>query len=246
MSVDVKSFLKSPLKVGACLTATVTLVGTVYALTHPRSMVKRAESAQLVQANRCRIEVFDEKPPLNVREAPIERPGNIVDSLDNGEVLTVVAEQDGWLRISAPTVGWVYEKLTRKTCDSDPPAATLVRKRINDPVLATLPDEPGTRLYREAISQYQSGNLPGAIALMRSISADSAAYRHAQTALKTMPQAWNQAKAKYETARAAEKQNRWGEILVIATDYPDIRHWRERLAPIVKKATRMHHFTSNP
>ncbi|BAU11606.1 bacterial SH3 domain family protein [Leptolyngbya sp. NIES-3755] len=245
MSVNVKTFLKSPLQVGACLTATVTLVGTVYALTHPRSMVKRAESAQLIQANRCTTVVFDDQPPLNVRQAPNDRSGTIVGALDNGEVLTVVGEQNGWLRITAPTVGWVYENRTRKTCEGDPPDATLTRKQVNDPVLATLPNEPGTQLYREAISQYQSGNLTGAIALLRSISADSAAYEPAQIALKTMPQTWNQAKAKYNTALAAQEQRRWGDVIVIATDYPDIRHWREKLAPIVKKATRMHHFTTN-
>lgn len=244
MSVNVKTFLKSPLRVGACLTATVTLVGTVYALTHPRSMVKRAESAQLIQASRCTTIVFDDQPPLNVREAPNDRSGTIVGALDNGEVLTVVGEQNGWLRITAPTVGWVYEKRTLKTCEGDPPAATLTRKQVNDPVLATLPNEPGTQLYREAISQFQGGNLTGAIALLRSISKGSAAYRQAQIALKTMPQTWDQAETKYENARAAEKQSRWGDILVIAMDYPDIRHWREKLAPIVKKATRMHHFTT--
>lgn len=245
MSVNVKTVLKSPLVVGAGLTAMVTLLGTVYALTQPRSLMNRAESAQLIQANGCTTVVFDDKPPLNVRESPIEQPGNIIASLNNGEVLTVEREQNGWLKISAPTAGWVYQNLTRKTCDGDAPAATLVRKRINNPVLATLPDQPGTRLYREAISQFQGGNLTGAIALLRSISADSAAHRPAQTALKTMPQAWDQAERKYKNARAAEKQRRWADILVIATDYPDIRHWREKLAPIVRKATQMHHLTAS-
>ncbi|MBW4443321.1 MAG: SH3 domain-containing protein [Plectolyngbya sp. WJT66-NPBG17] len=244
MSVNVKTILKSPLMVGACLTATVTLAGTVYAVTHPRSMVKRAEAAQSVQAS-CKTIVFDAKPPLNVRDTPIERSGNIVASLENGEILTVIGEHDGWLKISEPAPGWVYENLTRKTCASDPPTATLTRKRITDPVLATLPDEPGSRLYREAVSQFQSGNLTGAIALARSVSADSAAYPQAQIALKTMPQSWDKARNKYGTALEAEEQNRWNEILKITTDYPDIRYWREKLAPIVKKAIRMQYFSAN-
>ena len=236
MSVNVKTILKSPLMAGACITATVTIAGTLYAVTHPRSMVNRAESAQTVQAKRCKTVVFDAKPPLNVRDTPVERAGNIVASLDNGEILTVVAEREGWLQISAPTAGWVYQNLTRETCDNDLPAAALSRKRTSDPNLATLPSDEGSRLYRESVSQFQAGNLTGAIALAKAVSADSAAYPQAQIALKTMPQTWNQAEAKYSNAREAAQQSRWSDILQIVAEYPDIRFWREKLTPIVKQA----------
>lgn len=236
MSVNVKTILKSPLMVGACITATVTLAGTLYAMTNPRSMVKRAESAQTVQATRCKTVVFDAKPPLNVRNMPVERSGNVVASLNNGEILTVVAEHEGWLQISAPAAGWVYQNLTRETCKNDLPAATLTRKRTTDPTLAMLPNDEGSRLYREAVSQFQAGNLTGALALAKAVSADSPAYPQAQIALKTMPQTWDQAESKYTTAREAAQQSRWSDILQIVAEYPDIRFWREKLTPIVKKA----------
>lgn len=242
MSVNLKTILKSPLMAGACLTATVTLVGTMYALTHPRSMVKRAEANPSEQATSCKTVVFDDKPPLNVRATPAVQPGNIVASLDNGETLTVVGAQNGWLKISAPVTGWVYQNLTRQRCESDPPVARLSSRRGVDPALERLPDELGTRLYREAVSQFQAGNLPGAIKLAQMISADSAAYPHAQTALKMMPQTWNQAEFQYRKAVNAEKYSRWNDVLKIAVEYPDIRYWRERLAPIVKKAIRMQYF----
>lgn len=245
MSVNLKTLLKSPLMVGACLTATVTFVGTVYALTYPRSMVKRAELSQTEQSASCKTVVFDDKPPLNVRATPTVQPGNIVGSLNNGETVTVVGEQDGWLKISAPAVGWVYQNLTRKACAGDPPTARLSHRRVVDPVLATLPDEPGTWLYREAVSQFQAGNLQGAIALARRISSDSAAFPHAQTALKIMPKTWDQAKLQYENAVNADRQSRWNDVLRIATEFPDIRYWREKLAPIVKKAIRMQYFAES-
>ncbi|MBD1824745.1 SH3 domain-containing protein [Cyanobacteria bacterium FACHB-DQ100] len=245
MSVNLKTILKSPLMVGACLTATVTLVGTMYALTHPRSMVKLADSSPSGQATSCKTVVFDDKPPLNVRATPAVQPGNIVASLNNGETVTVVGEQDGWLKISAPTTGWVYQNLTRQKCEGDPPAARLSSRRVVDPALEVLPDESGTRLYREAVSQFQAGNLPGAIKLAQMISADSAAYPHAQTALKIMPQAWDQAKVQYQKAVNAEKQSRWNDVLKIAIKYPDIRYWREKLTPIVKKAIRMQYFAES-
>lgn len=243
MSVNVKTILKSPLAVGACITAVMTVSGTLYAVAKPKATINSTESANVIQtvAQDCQTIVFDDKPPLNVRSAPIEKVGNIVGSLQNGIVVTVIGRRDGWLQISQPVVGWIYEKLTRETCESDGPVATLSRKRVNDPALASLPNDPGSRLYRESLSHFQAGNLNGAIALAKAVPANSAAYPQAQSALKTMPKSWDKAVTQYSTALAAEEQNRWSDILKIATNYPDIRYWREKLTPIVKRAIQMQH-----
>jgi hypothetical protein len=248
MSVNVKTVLKSPLAVGACITAVITVSGTLYAVAKPKAMLSSAESANVIQtvAQDCQTVVFDDNPPLNVRSNPIEKAGNIVGSLQNGVVVTVIGGKDGWLQISQPIVGWIYENLTRQTCESDGPIATLSRKQVNDPALANLPNDQGSRLYRESLSHFQAGNLSGAIALAKAVPANSAAYPQAQSALKTMPKSWDKAVTQYSTALQAEEQNRWNDILKIATNYPDIRYWREKLTPIVKRAIQMQHDFSEP
>ncbi|MCU0552120.1 MAG: SH3 domain-containing protein [Leptolyngbya sp. Prado105] len=243
MSVNVKTILKSPLAVGACITAVITVSGTLYAVAKPKAMVSSAESANMIQtsADDCKTIVFDDKPPLNVRANPIEQAGNIVGSLRNGDVVTVIGGRDGWLQISQPVVGWIYEKLTRQRCESDGPVATLIRKRVSDPALENLPNDSGSRLYRESVSHFQAGNLRGAIELAKAVPADSAAYPQARTALKTMPQTWDKAKTQFLTAVEAQEQSRWNDVLKIATNFPDIRYWREKLTPIVKRAIQMQH-----
>lgn len=220
--------LKSPLAIGAGITAIITVAGIVYAIFDPRPAAPSAQS--------CKIVVFDPKPPLNVRSTPVERSGNIVATLNNGDVLSVVGERDGWYEISAPAAGWVYQNLTNEVCDSSTPTAVLSQRPLADP---TLPDDSGSRLFQQAISQFHAGNLKGAIALASLVPATSPAYDQAQSALKTMPKSWRQAESKYKTAQQAHRENRWSDILKIAAEFPDIRFWREQLAPLVKEAIRM-------
>jgi uncharacterized protein YgiM (DUF1202 family) len=242
MSVNVKTILKSPLAVGACITAVVAVTGTFYAIANQKTSVNGfGLKAIQASADDCKTIVFDDKPPLNVRATPIEKTGNVVGSLQNGDVVTVIGAKGDWLQINAPVVGWIYKNLTRRDCASDAPVATLTQDEASDPTLVGLPNDSGSRLYLKSLAHFQAGNLNGAIALARAVPVNSAAYPKAQTALKTMPQAWSQAKTQFSTAQQAEQESRWSDILKIAMNYPDIRYWRERLTPIVKKASQMQH-----
>jgi hypothetical protein len=235
MSVSVKRLLNSPLMVGACMTTVITVTGTVYALFYPRSPQAIANADPALQATNCKTVVFDPEPPLNVRSEPIEQSGNIIGKLPNGEVLSVVGKANGWVKINAPMVGWVYQNLTKESCDGTPVAVLTPKPPLPDARLAP-PNDKGSRLYAEAEFHFQQGNLKGAIALAKAVPKDSLAYDQAQTALNMMPKIWKQAQAKYHTAKQAGKDNQWNEVLVIAKDFPDIRFWREQLAPIVRQA----------
>lgn len=60
--------------------------------------------------------VADPNPPLNVRSSPTITPDNIIDRLENGIWLSVVATKDGWFQISDPLKGWVAKDLTESSC----------------------------------------------------------------------------------------------------------------------------------
>jgi hypothetical protein len=62
----------------------------------------------------CRRVVNDPEPPLNVREGPDNSFG-IVDTLENGTEVNVVANSGGWLQIDSPVSGWIFEDNT--TCE---------------------------------------------------------------------------------------------------------------------------------
>lgn len=59
--------------------------------------------------------VDDPNPPLNVRSIP-STAGTIVGQLRNGLMVSVTAEQEGWLKISEPA-GWISKQRTQSGCN---------------------------------------------------------------------------------------------------------------------------------
>ncbi len=60
--------------------------------------------------------VDDPAPPLNVRSTPEVIPNNIVGQLENNTFLLVLEQQNGWLKIRDPILGWVAQNRTRSSC----------------------------------------------------------------------------------------------------------------------------------
>ncbi|MEG5035384.1 SH3 domain-containing protein [Microcoleus sp. AT3-D2] len=68
----------------------------------------------------CKISqavVSDPNPPLNVRSIPQVRGSNIVGRLKNNTFVSVVEEQNGWLRINDPP-GWIAKNRTESSCSN--------------------------------------------------------------------------------------------------------------------------------
>jgi uncharacterized protein YgiM (DUF1202 family) len=237
----VNGVLKSPLGIGVCITAVVTVAGTIYAVLSPRSDSVSIQSTAIATATKpdCRTLVNDPQPPLNIRSSPVELKDNVVGQVKNGEMLTVVGGNETWFQVSSPVQGWVDQSLTKTVCGT---AAQMdgSKSQIDRPIALVQKDQ-GDRILTSAISVYQAGDLQGAIALVKTIPSSSSAYPKAQVKLKEMPSEWKQAQLLYNTAEKALKQSQWEVVLKLVDEFPDIRFWREKLAPLVKKAIQLRH-----
>ncbi|NJR50314.1 MAG: SH3 domain-containing protein [Leptolyngbyaceae cyanobacterium CSU_1_3] len=238
----------NPLIVGACITAVVTVAGTFYAVLNPRSDGSRSsvQSTAIATATNphCRTIVNDPQPPLNVRSEPAELTNNVVGQVKNGEMLTVRGGNEAWFEVSSPVQGWVDQALTKTVCGS---AEQINEERSKAAQIAAKPiEDQGDRILASAIAIYQAGDLPGAIALAKTIPSSSSAYPKAQARLKTMPSDWKHAQSLYAKAEKALKQSQWEIVLKIVDNFPDIRFWRERLAPLVKEAIQLRHAMQSP
>ncbi len=236
MAFRVNQILKSPLLVGGCVTAVITLAGTVYVFLNPRPNpsiasqppMQPSSDTSIAAFNGCLTIVNDPQPPLNVRAAPSDRFNNIVGTVQDGEPVTVVGRQEGWLRVSTPISGWVDQSLTKTICDKAEQAELTKASAMK----AT----GGERILADAIADYQSGDLNSAIKLLKTIPEDSPVYAHAQVALNTMPTQWKRAKSLYGNAQVALRENRAADVLKLVKEIPDIRYWREKFTPLVKQA----------
>ena len=179
----------------------------------------------------CQTIIADPKPPLNVRSSPVVASDNMIGRLPNGTTLSIVDENEGWLRINAPLQGWVYKELTVTSC--------VNLSNVTTPTITSSTGKPpmdeGTQLFAIATEQYQSGNLNNAIALAKTVPSNSPAYPAAQTAIVQWADQWNRAEETYYSAQKAFREGREQEVIAKVNGYPEIRYWKEKMAPLVHK-----------
>lgn len=79
-----------------------------------------SDNNNLNQVERCETtmaKINDSNPPANVRSQPNADSATVVGTLKNGTYVTVTDSNDGWLKISTPTKGWVSKKIALSGCN---------------------------------------------------------------------------------------------------------------------------------
>ena len=253
-----KAALTSPLTVGTWFTVSVTLLGVGYAVLYPKpsqsspiktESLKNPSILELAKSGKCQTIVRDPNPPLNVRSSPVTAKDNVIGTLKNGTVLTVVNENEGWLQIDKPNRGWIYQDLTVTTCNTSgqtsnaPIAITAENHPASEaPVPDALPTttEPialsGDALLNAAQDRFQAGDLQGAIDRLKQVSSEDLNHSRAKSLLKQMPEDWRAALSTYHEAEAAIQSRRPHVVLSLVEKIPDIRYWRAKMTPLVKQA----------
>ncbi|MEB3295365.1 MAG: SH3 domain-containing protein [Synechococcales bacterium] len=234
-----KSSSSTPLVFGIWFTAGITLGGIGYATLKPKasqSMIYPPNSStQFVKASHCRTIVTDPQPPLNVRSSPVVAPDNVVGHVNNGTQLAVVGENEGWLQISAPLQGWVYQELTITHCN---PQGQM--QQVLQPAGLESPAPRMAIVNRHRLTQaraaFHAGDLTGAIAHLNAVSKADPDHAQAQVLLRTMPAQWQQAEVAYQVAQKALAAQNPQAVLAAVQRVPDIRYWRSRMAPLVQAA----------
>jgi hypothetical protein len=87
-----------------------------------------------------------------------------------------------------------------------------------------------------AYDRFAAGQLQPALALLQSVPSSDATYPQAQAAYQTMSTQWQQGHTAYQSARRAIAQGQWQVALSQVKQVPDVRYWREQMAPLVQQA----------
>ncbi len=121
--------------------------------------------------------------------------------------------------------------------------ANLPDRKPAQPPLET--DEPqisdnGPQILTRATRKYQSGDLQGAIALLKSIPSTSSVANQADDAITQWQQDWAQAKAKLNDIQKALAENEWDKVLADQQDpdFPNIKYWRDQVSQLSKEAAK--------
>ncbi|HAX84913.1 MAG TPA: serine/threonine protein kinase [Cyanobacteria bacterium UBA11370] len=190
---------------------------------------------------------------LNVRSQP---NGDIVSLVKKGTTLTTIGTgQNGWVEISSPSKGWVYQKYinctsAEPTIAQTKPSPTRVETTpsptpIQTPKPTKSPDKPkpadnDVRTLVKAAEKYQQGNLKEAIADAQSILPTSPAFKEAQAKIEQWEQEWSDAKTKFDKIQQAYDEGRYVDVLIYASDsnFPEQRYWREKLNQLIRDASK--------
>jgi hypothetical protein len=233
--------LKFYLWVGTSFAAVSVVSASAYILLSLKTAnsTSRVATSTTVQTLSCVTIATDPKPPLNIRSSPIVAPDNIIGKVRNGTELTVVDENEGWLRIRTPFDGWVYKELTVTSCT---PKTQVTTTQTTSGLVAKskLPakGDRGEEIFKEATDQYHAGNLDKAVQLANSISESSPAYTHAQATVPVWQRDWRLAETRFASAQKALEAGQWQEVINQVSGFPENRYWRGKLAPLVKEAIR--------
>jgi hypothetical protein len=160
-------------------------------------------------------------------------PDNLISTVPNGTLLQVTAENQGWLKIQSPLEGWVSQALTATICDRPGMGVTPVVATPAEPIR---PLSPTLQVIAKAQERFQAGQLSAALALLQTVPPSDVAYAQAQSLVQTMTLQWQQGQRAYQAAQGASQQRQWQDVLEQVRQVPDIRYWREQMAPIVKQA----------
>jgi serine/threonine protein kinase len=102
---------------------------------------------------------------------------------------------------------------------------------VNNP-----PTYSETETLYKATENYQAGDLPGAIALAKSIPSYSNIYPEAQATIEEWQQQWRQAAEQYSLAETAFNEGRWSDVITATTTVPDILYWQSKIDQLVQQA----------
>ncbi len=217
-----------PLIVGTWITVAVTLLGCGIAILRPKAVAKVSPltpAAQMALQPNCQTVATDPQPPLNVRSEPNATSSqNIIGTVRNGTLLTVVTAEPGWLKITHPLSGWVYESLTFTRCTA-----------ANVPPMS-VEHHPTLGILDSADDYFRAGDLQAALSLLQSVPPTDMTYPKAQVAYQVMTEQWHQGNLAYQAAQAASATGQWQAVLRQVPKVPDVRYWREKMAPLVKRA----------
>ncbi|WP_017319199.1 serine/threonine protein kinase [Mastigocladopsis repens] len=100
-------------------------------------------------------------------------------------------------------------------------------------------EEGGSEVVEQAKEKYESGDLQGAIALLRTITSNHTAVQQTTEMISQWQQDWVKAEAVFKDLDTAFAEGQWDKVLAYKDHpekLPNIEYWRNKLEPIFKQA----------
>ncbi|KAB8317625.1 protein kinase [Tolypothrix campylonemoides VB511288] len=100
-------------------------------------------------------------------------------------------------------------------------------------------DDNGSQVVEKAKNKYESGDLQGAIALLRTITSNPTAIKETTEMISHWQQDWTKAEALFKDLDTALAEGQWDKVLAYKDHpekLPNIQYWRNKVEPLFQQA----------
>ncbi|ARV62469.1 serine/threonine protein kinase [Nostocales cyanobacterium HT-58-2] len=158
---------------------------------------------------------------------------------DKGIAMKTVDDNDliGNRPTPKPKVKPVTDTTTSPSPESEQSGATKTLS-AGKPKPSTL-DNNGSKVVEQAQKKYESGDLQGAIALLKTITANPAAAKETAEIISHWQQDWSKAETLFKNLNTAFAEGQWDTVLSYKDhpeQLPNIQYWRSKLEPLFQQA----------
>ncbi|MGH7999930.1 MAG: serine/threonine protein kinase, partial [Brasilonema sp.] len=101
------------------------------------------------------------------------------------------------------------------------------------------PEKGGSKVVEQAKQKYESGDLQGAIALLKTITANPTAVKETTEMISQWQQDWSKAESLFKDLDTAFADGQWDKVLAYKDHpekLPNIEYWRNKVEPLFKQA----------
>ncbi|MDF5722224.1 MAG: protein kinase [Rhizonema sp. PD37] len=100
-------------------------------------------------------------------------------------------------------------------------------------------DDNDTPVMQQARKKYESGDLPGAIALLKSVATPANGVKDGPEMIAEWQKDWKKAESLFNDTNTALAQGKWDKVAAYKEHpekLPNIQYWRDKLEPLLKQA----------
>ncbi|MDF5730285.1 MAG: serine/threonine protein kinase [Rhizonema sp. PD38] len=100
-------------------------------------------------------------------------------------------------------------------------------------------DNNATPVMQQARKKYESGDLPGAIALLKSVASPANGVKDGPEMIAEWQKDWKKAESLFNDTNTALAQGKWDKVAAYKDHpekLPNIQYWRDKLEPLLKQA----------
>ncbi|NMG07161.1 serine/threonine protein kinase [Brasilonema sp. UFV-L1] len=158
---------------------------------------------------------------------------------DQGTAIKIVDDNDVIAAHSVSKPTSIPETPSPTSLSQESEQSEISKTLSADKSTPATPNKGGSKVVQQAKKKYESGDLQGAIALLKTITANPTAVKETTEMISQWQQDWSKAESLFKDLDTALADGQWDKVLAYKDHpekLPNIEYWRNKVEPLFKQA----------